>query len=238
MVSVQGRYLGRALRAAGLRTLAALVFGDNTCAVAAGLVRDAARVDRTVAVGAEGFRAIVLVRFLGTGRSVFSLSSPALSSPDISSLLRFLARVFFVALAYAGVGLVALAAGLTRSSKEDAGLEEEPVAALVGAAVRALRVAVAVAFLVGAGFAGGAATTTGGAGAETLRSWRSVVWRVTTGMRLTRRSRRDCILAHCASHWARNFSVRESISICRFVSMLALASAVIPSARLFIIALL
>ena len=174
------------------------------------------------------------MRFFGTGRSAFSLSSP-----DISSLLRFLARVVFVGCAYVGVGL-ALAAGFARlmSGEEVAGAEELVGIEFVGAA-RVLREAGAGAgadvFLAAAVLVVGAgAVATGCAGADALRRSSSVVWRVTVGMRLTRRSRRDCMLAHCASHCARSFSFRESSSISRLASMLAFASAVMPPLMLFI----
>jgi hypothetical protein len=138
------------------------------------------------------------VRFLGTGSSAFSLSSL-----DISSLLRFFARVVFVAFAYAGVGFVGLGAGadLGRSSEAKAGAAADIATAFVGAAFRVLRMAGAgaVALLVGAAVL--AVVVVAGAdcavaGAAALRSSRSVVWRVTTGMRFTRRSRRDCNEAH------------------------------------------
>ena len=70
------------------------VFGESTCVEVVALVREAARVARVVgaaaAAGAD-FCVGALVRFFGMGRSAFSLSSP-----DNSSLLRFLARVVFV----------------------------------------------------------------------------------------------------------------------------------------------
>jgi hypothetical protein len=148
----------------------------------------------------------------------------SLSSPETSSLLRFLARVFFVSLAYAGTRLLVVVfagssgAEAEAGAREDVGIALEEVEALV--LVRVLRVAgafaaafvdAAVAF--GLGAVSGDAAVTGlitSAGADACRSSRRVVWRVTTGMRLTRRSRRDCILAHCASHWARSFSQRAS----------------------------
>lgn len=146
----------------------------------------------------------------------------------------------FVGCAYVGVGL-ALAAGFARlvSGEEVAGAEELVGIEFVGAA-RVLREAGAGAgadvFLGGAVLfgAGAVAVATGCAGADALRRSSSVVWRVTVGMRLTRRSRRDCMLAHCASHCARSFSLRESSSIWRLASMLAFASAVMPSLMLFI----
>lgn len=147
------------------------------------------------------------MRFLGTGNSEFSLSSP-----DSSSLLRFFARAVFVALAYVGTVLVLVVlvveVDLMRTSGEDAGLEE----GALGTALRGLRPAVPVpaAFLVAAvvvvdvvvtavvvvTLVGGAGAVISCTGADALRRLASVVWRVTTGMRLTRRSRRDCILAH------------------------------------------
>lgn len=113
----------------------------------------------------------------------------------------------------------------------------------VGGAVRVLRVAGAGAgagadvFLVTVVLVAGAGAATGCAGADALRRSSSVVCRVTVGMRLTRLSRRDCRLAHCASHCARSFSLRELISSWRLASMLAFASAVSPSWMLFIVAL-
>jgi hypothetical protein len=210
--------------------LAALFFGDRTWVAA--FVREAARVARVVVVvGAAGFwtgAGAALTRFFGAGSSAFSLSSE-----DISSLLRFLARVVLVAFAYAGVGLLVLA-DLGRSSVADAGAAAEEVAmAFVGAAVRVLRAAggFVVAFLAAvAVFAMGAGAGAGAgfvvAGAAAFRSSRTVVCRVTLGMRLTRRSKRDCIEAACALHCARSFSMRASISSRRFWIMFSFASAV------------
>lgn len=47
-------------------------------------------------------------------------------------------------------------------------------------------------------------------GVATAMSCRSGAWRLVGGMRLMRRSRRDCSEAHWASHWARSFSLRAS----------------------------
>lgn len=110
------------------------------------------------------------MRFLGTG----SCSEFSLSSPDISSLLRFFDRVVLVALAYAGVGFVVLVVGLARSSWDDAGLVEDVLTLLV-AALRGLRPKVPVPVLtaffvvvaagavaaVAVAFAGGAGAATG-----------------------------------------------------------------------------
>ena len=198
-----------------MRTLAALVLGESTWPPA-GLVRDPARVERVVPVvvvfsafstfSVAALGATFLVRFLGTGNSEFSLSSP-----DSSSLLRFFARAVFVALAYVGTALVLIVlfveVDLMRTSGEDAGREE----GALGTALRGLRPAVPVptVFLVAAvvvvvvvmavvsvTLVGGAGAVISRTGADALRRLASVVWRVTTGMRLTRRSRRDCILAH------------------------------------------
>ena len=138
-------------------------------------MREAARVERVVgaaaAAGAAGFWATFLVRFLGTGSSEFSLSSP-----DNSSLLRFFARVVFVAFAYAGVGLVVLVlVVLIRTSGDVAGLEV--ALTLLVAALRVLRGAVpaAAAFFVVGAFPGGAGAATGCSGADALRRLESVV---------------------------------------------------------------
>lgn len=197
-----------------MRALAALVLGESTWPPLVGLVRDPARVERVVPVAVfsafsvfsvAALGATFLVRFLGTGSSEFSLSSP-----DISSLLRFFARAVLVALAYVGTVLVVLGleVDLMRTSGEDAGREE----GALGTALRGLRPAVPVpaVFLVAAvvvvavvvvavvvvTLVGGAGAVIGCTGADALRRLASVVWRVTIGMRLTRRSRRDCILAH------------------------------------------
>lgn len=136
--------------------------------------------------------------------------------------------------------MVVFGAGLTRllSGDEVAAADE---LGFVGGAVRVLRVAGAGAgadvFLATVVLVAGAGAATGCAGADALRRSSSVVCRVTVGMRLTRLSRRDCRLAHCASHCARNFSLRELISSWRLASMLAFASAVSPSWMLFIVAL-
>jgi hypothetical protein len=127
-----------------------------------------------------------------------------------------------------------LGADLGRSSEAEAGAADDVAMAFVGAALRVLRVAGAgaAAFFVTAAVltlvVGGAGAGSPMYSASVLRSSRSVVWRVTTGMRFTRRSRRDCSEAHCASHCARSFSTRASISSRRLESTLAFASAVRP----------
>jgi len=148
-----------------------------------------------MAAGAAGFcleaaRVVLVAGALATGagfdvavRALFLTASAfSLSSLEISSLDRFLPRaaVFGAGLAGAGFG-----AGLL----------------LVGAA-RVLRAAAGAgtAFLVTMGLG-----STFSAGA---RSSMMGIWRLLAGMRLTRRSRRDCREAHCASHMALNFSLR------------------------------
>lgn len=73
-------------------------------------------------------------------------------------------------------------------------------------------------------------------GPATAMSCRSGAWRLTGGMRLMRRSRRDCNEAHWASHWARSFSLRASTSSWRLAIMAALASGVSLCCRLFMMA--
>ena len=171
---------------------ALLFFGERIWA-GAGFRREVARV--VLAAGAllaatgAGFWGAVRTRFLVTS-SAFSLSSL-----DSSSLDRFLPRVVVcLGAGLAGAGLVA--------------------AALLAGAARVLRAVVAggggcflmvvlagAAGLAGAGFE--AAVVVAGARSSERGSCRLVA-----GTRLTRLSRRDRRLAHCASHIARNFSFR------------------------------
>jgi hypothetical protein len=180
---------------------ALLFFGERTW-VGAVFWRDAARVVLAVAglvAGAAGFCAGARTRFLETSRAAFSLSSL-----DNSSLLRFLPRVKVVGLA-AGLEATGLAA-------------VDLLGAVLARAVRVLAVAVVVveivaeagAFFVGAAFVDATDLVGAGFGARIagVSSSTSGIWRLVVGMRLTRRSRRDRRLAHCASHCARNFSWR------------------------------
>ena len=163
------------------------------------MVRDAARVVRVVVAGFAGAAALLVgarARFLGTASSAVVFS---LSSLEMSSLLRFFARVADVSLVIVDL-IFGLVAGF--------GIFADAFAEGAFGAVRVLRAAgtVAPAALV---------TTAALVGAGVMvpapeRSSTRETCLLLDGIRLTRRSRRDCRLAHCASHWARSFSFRAS----------------------------
>lgn len=144
-----------------------------------------------------------LARFLGTANSAFSLSSL-----DNSSLVRFLARVELVSLVSVAliVGLVGARLGAALGASLGVTALDVVVVVVAGAA-RVFRAvfAGAAAFLVGTVF-----VEVEEAGSAALRSSVRGSWRLVGGMRLTRRSRRDWRLAHCASHCACSFSLRAS----------------------------
>jgi len=138
-----------------------------------------------LAATGAGFWAAVRARFLVTS-SAFSLSSL-----DISSLDRFAERLAVRSLGATGMVAAALLAGAARVLR----------AVVAGGGCFLVVVGLAgAASLVGAGF--DAVVVAAGARSSAKGSCRLVA-----GTRLTRLSRRDRRLAHCASHMARNFSI-------------------------------
>lgn len=184
------------------RALPALSFGDRTWA-GAGLARDVARV-ALVDVARTG---AALILFFGTAMSVLF----SLLSVDNSSLPRLRLVVFLVV------------AGCFEAAADNA------LAVMAAAAATRVFRAAAVVYggddlpggvvqvgFVSAAFAAGALRTTAFDGAAVERAglvvpaalsrFTSGICRIVAGIRLTRLSRRDRRLAHCASHIARSFS--------------------------------